>query len=524
MSSLVSRHKFTSNLFYSGAHIYIEYFLGLAISIIVARSLGPATFGVYAYLIWITGFCLILINGGISVAAIKFISELGGRGQTSAMLAMEKYFSGIQLKKAALLCISLTIITALFPSILVAEEHAYLLWLLIPAILAKSYHMFQVSIIKGRQEFRSLARIALLTAPLNVVFVGTAYFLLPTLVGYLVAFICTSIVYLLASHTGLLAIHRQEAVQAETEIDLNLKARVNKMLVYTSIIVIFGFITYGQSELVFLQHLGNANEIAFFSIGFVLARAAGGLIPGVYNTLLLPMVSFSVAQGEQAGASTLLTATRHMFYLGLLCCVPLAIFSEDIIIFLYGAEYRSAHIPTMIFALIIVGASVRDATNSYLVSTDQQELILKIVFALFFATILLDFILILEYGLLGAVIAYAAISFIATLIVSYFAFCQVGQWPSFGKMLRAIAAATISGFISYGLVAAAPIPGGFVIGSAVYGILFIILLFLLDAFEKDDYKAAQPFFADRSDSVSSAVARMLNRRLAASSRETRRRE
>ncbi|MGI9424899.1 MAG: oligosaccharide flippase family protein [Hyphomicrobiaceae bacterium] len=516
--NVTSNDRIVRSLLYSSANIYTEYLLGLIVSIVIARSLGPADFGVYALIVWVCALSITVINAGISVAAIKFTSELSGRGQTAVLPLIQRYLARIQLVKGFIFLTIFGLIALLAPGILVEEGQRILLWMVIPVVLFKSFHMFQVGIIKGHQEFRALARIAFIVAPLNILFVTVAYLTSPTIFGYLVAFVLTSIVYFLASNSSLKMIKVVGDGSSRTKIDEDLKARINKLLKYTSLIIILAYVVYGQSELLFLKHLGNASDLAFFSVGFVLARSASALVPGVYNNILLPRISYAVGKDDQTAASALMSASRHMLFLGLLCAVPIAVFAEDIVLFLYGEEYRAAYIPTMIFAIVAVLGGVRDTTNAYLVSVDAQPMILKIVAALFCGTIILDFFLIAEYGLLGGVVAYAVMEVIATAAISFFAYQRLGRWPEVNKVAKALAAAALSAGVAYSIGAALSFTGGFIIGAAVSPVAFIIGLFLFDAFDDDDYKIIQPLVSGRSDLFCKVVDSTVRRRLATSSR------
>ena len=50
------------NTYFSSINIYFEYLIGLFISILIARSLGPDEFGAYSYLVKVAGICIILTN------------------------------------------------------------------------------------------------------------------------------------------------------------------------------------------------------------------------------------------------------------------------------------------------------------------------------------------------------------------------------------------------------------------------------------------------------------------------------
>src|SRR5690606_13369762 len=59
---------------------YVTYALGMLTSIVIARTLGPDDFGRYAYVVWLAGLLVLVVNNGITTTAIRFVSESLGRG------------------------------------------------------------------------------------------------------------------------------------------------------------------------------------------------------------------------------------------------------------------------------------------------------------------------------------------------------------------------------------------------------------------------------------------------------------
>lgn len=501
------------NLLYSSANVYTEYLVGLLVSIVIARSLGPEQYGIYAVIVWISSLAITFIISGTNVAAIKFTSELSGSGNLSVLPSLHRHLLQVQHTKSMIVVVMMVTLILAAPSTIVDPGNEILIWLALPAILFKSYHMFQVGIIKGRQEFRELARIAFVVAPLNIVLVAIAYFFQPTVLGYLVAFTVTSLIYLLASSFSIKLLSSALKHLDPVEMGQELIKRVNRVLGYTTIIVVLAHIVFGQSELLFLKHLGNTADLAFFSVAFVLARAASALIPGVYNNILLPRISYAVGESEKAGAATLISAIKHMLFLGLLASVPLAVFAEDIVLFLYGEQYRAAYLPMTIFALLTVFAGVRDTANSYLVSKEQQPLILRIVIVLFIATLALDYFLILEFGLLGAVIAYVIIEIGATVIIAFRAFRLLGSAPDWSKIMRLLLAASLSAAVAYSVSLLLKFTGGFIIGGIVCVVAFILFSILCDALDNNDYTVIHKIVSKRGDPVSRLINMIVERRL-----------
>src|SRR5215470_11499263 len=62
------------------ASTYVEYALGLFISVWIARALGPADFGRYAFTVWLCGWLMTFCNHALTTSSTKFIAEAYGAG------------------------------------------------------------------------------------------------------------------------------------------------------------------------------------------------------------------------------------------------------------------------------------------------------------------------------------------------------------------------------------------------------------------------------------------------------------
>jgi O-antigen/teichoic acid export membrane protein len=58
---------------------YIAFVLGLLVSVLIARVLGPEDYGRYAYVVWLSGILIMLTNNGLNMTGTKFVSEALGR-------------------------------------------------------------------------------------------------------------------------------------------------------------------------------------------------------------------------------------------------------------------------------------------------------------------------------------------------------------------------------------------------------------------------------------------------------------
>lgn len=503
------------NLAYSSANVYAEYILGLLVSIIVARSLGPEEFGVYAFVVWLVAFGVIMVNAGVSIGAIKFFADLLGRKRNDEIGALHSHLSRIQVLRAVIFVAGFSLIVVFAPDLLVLPSYSSVLWFVGPAVFLRSYYMYQVGVIKGLQDFGYLAKIAFIVSPLNLIMVLIVFYLVPSVEGFLTVFLIASILFWLASSSArrdaIASVHQAAAVPVELKADL--RQRISKHLRIVSLIVFFSFLIFGQSELMFLKHFSIPSDIAFFSVGYTLAAAATAMVPGVYDNLLLSKISFSVADSETSEGDAVITSARHMLLLGSLISIPIIIYADDVILLFYGESYLPAARVLQVMTFLSIFKGIRDTTNAYLMSADRQLSILKILTIAGASTIALDYYLISNYGLWGAVLAYAAVDLAVTLVVSIYTFSILQQWPGAWKMAKTVLAGLLAAAVTIGFDHFISFKFSFLVGGTICLMVFLSLLFALDSLEREDYLGLQQLLGKFDSPVANFTRRMVDRGL-----------
>lgn len=476
------------NTLFSSINIYLEYFLGLVISILIARTLGPELYGIYSYLIWFALLLVILANAGINTGAIKFFSEVRAKDEHYLLKPLYGYFRRVQIIKAAVVISVTCLILLLRPELIVDEEYTTLAFVVVFAVVLKSYHMFRVGVYKGMERFDYLAFTVMVVSPANLALVLVAHFAHSDLSTFVNIYFIACFLYWLISYFYSRKLGKEEfsAIEQKKHADLPLK-RINHHLKVVSVNSVIGFIVVGQSELFFLKHFAPAADIGFFNIGYVLAGAAMMLVPGVYSSVLLPIIARSVADPKGAPDKAVKQSTRYIYILSILVAFPLAIFADDVVTILYGEGFERAAWVFRIFILVAVIKNFRESINAYLMSSDRQAFLLKITIWGLVASLILDFFLIKEYGLSGAVIAYCIVNVSITLFLMVHTYNKLSAWPNWFKMIKATLIGVACGCIS--ILAANTFDSVFmcVVGGALYVALFAPLIVILDCFEAPDY-------------------------------------
>jgi O-antigen/teichoic acid export membrane protein len=74
---------------------YISYGLGIVVSALIARALGPTDYGRYAYVVWMSGVLVVIADAAFNTTAIRFISECTGRDEPALARAVHHRIRGV---------------------------------------------------------------------------------------------------------------------------------------------------------------------------------------------------------------------------------------------------------------------------------------------------------------------------------------------------------------------------------------------------------------------------------------------
>jgi O-antigen/teichoic acid export membrane protein len=412
------------NTFYSTISTYVEYLFGMIVSILIARQLGPEQFGIYGYLLWLSALLGALINAGLSLGSIKFIAEARATESThNLILPIYKLYQKKQIVNSLIFGGIAIILIYYFGEKITQNINPNIIYIVLAASIFKTLHMFCVSILKGFEDFRGLALVAAIISPINIILVCICYFTHQPLKTYFWVYFITSASYLFISYPFVLKKLKQVKKQQEPQatIPKQLNARILNHLRSAIGVTMFGFITFSQSELFFLNLYSTTEEMAFYNIAFALSAAALTLVPGVYSSILLPLMARENRSGGVGKAKTQLKISlRYMFQLVIALVFPVCFFAEEILVFLYGNQYIKAALPFRIFLLCALLTNSIGCFNAYLWSIDKGKLILKLFLFSSILTLILDFFLIKQFQLKGALIAFSISAFFITFLYALF--------------------------------------------------------------------------------------------------------
>lgn len=459
---------------FAAINLYSEYFLGLLVSIIIARSLSTEDYGIYSSAIWIAGLVTIAINSGLSITVTKFVAEF--RQQCLNSLSGLLYFMKIQLFKRILLVISIFILLIIF-DIEIMRVPTWLVLTLVICAISKAIYIYKISIFKGLQRFDVLAKTSMIANPLNLLAVAICAYFFPNVESFLLAY-CISCIAFGAS----ILIFKNDLPNSSCNVVINNHTkRINTQILSATAIVFIGALVFRQSQILILENNNLLAEAGFFNIAFILATSAVTLIPGIYQEVLLPKIA--KASKNQDFNHSVNQAQRYLLILCLMVLFPVIIYADVIIDLLYGQRYQSAVFALQMMVIFKVVIVVNNGANLTLISKDQQVTMAKTHLLIFIFALLLSFTITPQYGVNGALVVYGLL--VAILVLSYH-FLAKKQDYSFipaklftqifcASLISALPLFVINNYLS-GVISA-------FVGGFIYLVLYIHLLLIFKGFD-----------------------------------------
>lgn len=480
-----SRSRTLNNTFFSSVGLYTEYVLGMLTSIIIARHLGPDGFGAYSLVIWLVAMGVATTNSGTASAAIKFVAELRGSGQTELVPQLLDY-----LRRAQRLFLLVVLLAGAATFIFAGDHiapgmnHKLLLGFLVVAVVLRSSYMFNIGVAKGFENFRATAVVALVSTPINLLLVVLAWQFDAPVEWLLAVFVASSVVFFGMSFRQIAPLVPPR--QADLRLPPVMMARVKRHMGWTALTVSVGFLAASEVEVMFLNLYADSHAAGHFKVAYQLAIGAAAMVPGVFGALLLPMMAGALSQGREVAARRFVATTG---YLALLAA-PLAAFGlafgADVIHVLYGPAYAAAGpvFAACLFATCLT--SMTQGASSLLISADRQRSILVMVVACAILKVAMDALLIANFALIGAVAAFVIVAALNSIAYVSLAIRTSHTMPDWNKLARTWASALLAAAIAWPLRAPLAPLASVLAGGVVLILAYAPLTLLLGCWSRED--------------------------------------
>jgi O-antigen/teichoic acid export membrane protein len=160
--------------------------------------------------------------------------------------------------------------------------------------------------------------------------------------------------------------------------------------------------TQSYIDQIMLKEMIGLKEVAYYSIAFRF-MALFGFLPMIIQRSLLPAIVNSKTKSPSFYEFRMLNYYRLMMIMFLCISLPIYIYGEEVVLLLYGEPYREAGFLFSIFGFRLLFAFYGVGRSSYLLNENMQQQRLYTLLLASIVNIVLNYIFIPIYGVLGAV-------------------------------------------------------------------------------------------------------------------------
>ena len=394
--------------------------IGLIVTIIIARSLGPEGKGIYSLVILIPSLLALFVNSGIGISNIYFIGKKRFKEEDLASNSLILGLISGSITITFFLIFFDPLYNLFFPNI--DSSLIKLSVLATPFLLLQSYF---TSILLAKKK----------VIEYNLIRIFNCFILLFFSFLFLVVFhwgIKTLILIWTLSWiiTSCIAIGLTKKL---IDFDIKMKFDVIKESVIYGIkghfANIFGFLNH-RIDMFLINFFIGATPLGFYSIAVVLAETIW-YIPDAIQTILLPKISSNTK--EKADKTTPIIC-RNTIAISALLCFFLIIIGKFLILFLFSKIFLPEYMPLMI---LIPGIIMSSFSRILAVDLIGRGLPLKSTYAAFFGVlvnILLNLLFIPEWGIAGAALA-TTFSYSTSSIIRLYYFIKISKTNIFDILI-----------------------------------------------------------------------------------------
>ncbi len=410
-------HNITGTILRQGVGILI----GLGLSILIARILGPTGNGQYAMTILLPTMLASFLNLGVAPANVYFIASR----RTTPLSALKSNLWVWSL--LSVIGVILGVIVVLrYSSVWFPSIPKSLLWVGIFAFPISLLQSFLASILQGLQDFKRY-NYALLVTP------GATFFLAAILIGVielgvfgaLIAFIGGQFIGLLMTLIVLRPVlHRNNEYEINSISDN-----------YTLQCLKYGWKAHMSNILTFVNYRAD-----IFLVNFFLSPAATGIyviavgiaeriwmLSTSVSTVLLPRLS-ELNKDERKRQQLTPLIVRWVLLVSAIGTVMMAALASPFIRLLYGEEFIPA-IGALLWLLpgILMGSMARVLAND-IAARGKPELNLYVAFLVVSVNVVANVILIPIFGIKGAALA-TTIAYTVNAVVKLWLYSNISKNP-----------------------------------------------------------------------------------------------
>ncbi|MFC7071772.1 oligosaccharide flippase family protein [Halovenus rubra] len=391
----------------AGIHILghmVKTVLTLVTTVILTRTLGASLYGIYAYLLLTLPLCLIFINLGANNSLLRFIPKFGESNDKSQAF--------VTLSATISLIMSVVVGVLLFifaPTLseLTIDESLFSKTLRILALMLPFYGLTNIgaSVFKSIEKLHYTILVKSISRPLfRLCFVGGAVLLGFSIIGATIGLVLSSIGTLLVAVFLLSKSTHFSKVKTPTKSDVVSYLKFSIPLTFNQM----GSLLYKRTDIFMIGLFLSSAAVGVYQISITLAGFLA-LPLTAFNQLFPPIASRLYSNGRLSELEDLYEiVTLWIFTICLFPTILLVINAEEVLEIFGDGFSDGVWVVTLISLAQLANAAV-GASGYLLMMTDHQYIVTLNQVVSGVANVVLNYILILEMGLIGGAVATATV-------------------------------------------------------------------------------------------------------------------
>jgi len=449
--------------------------LHFILAIFVARYLGVALFGKYAFAISFTLLFSVLADMGLNILIVREVSR--DRSKASTYLGITLIIKSI-LALIAFIIIIVIINLMHYPSETITAVYIAafaLAFNTITSTLTTVYQAFE------RMEYAAIVNVlvAALRLGLTVLVIFYRYGLYEIMTVYLLQ----SIVNLTINAF----IVPKKFVKPKFTLDTKLGFNLLKAAIPVGLAGIFVTIYY-RIDTVMLSFMKGDAVVGWYNAAYNLIFGLM-FIQSSFNLAIFPILSRLFNSSMNSFRRVYERAFKYLFYTGLPIAVGVTLLAERIILLIYGQEYLNATGALQILIWALAFIFVNGLLGNTLVATNQQKRATCIIGGAAILNVILNVLMIPSLSYKGAAIATVASEMFVFLFCSIALSKSVAPSPLFKIYQKPLLATLIMGVF---IVVFNSLPILVLIPLAA--IIYMSTLFVVQAFDREDRNLVRQIF------------------------------
>ena len=410
---------------------------GAVAAVVIARMLGPSGTGEAAYAQWLAFTAAQIAGLALPQVAVRYLAAEGGRDESAGLTRW-------LVERGVLLALPAAALAWAVGHLGGQRDRPDLL--LVTSLLATSVTLSSLAqgILAGRQAFRRLALLSVLSAALQAVSVGLGA-AFGGGAGAITGFVLGQAVF------GLVLLGRRPAGLRPGPV---LRERIGRFAFYSWLATVLSLFAWSRFEFYFLERSAGAGAVAMFSVALTVALVAvqpATLLGGA----LLPHIAELVAERRlDAGRAAYAAATRLVAFFVFPACFGLATAAPILVPLVFGERFADAVTPTAIVVAFSSFGAVSTAGNSLIYALERSRFLALAGLNTTVLAAVTYALVIPRWGPTGAAVARSGLQLLGVTVGTVYIARILNAPVPLGRVARSAAAAALAA-VPCGVVVAA---------------------------------------------------------------------